>query len=152
MHSMKNTFPVIKAFLDTNVLVDFLIDSRPGHLAALEVFHLAYSHYIEVAVSTQSILDASYICGRVPGYSMDFFRKSMLYLLNQTNSGYVDTFDLKTGLEDPFAAIEDNAQLAFAYHQCCDIVITNDKEMLSRKIPGPMQVMSPEVFVNNCRA
>lgn len=152
MHAMKKTSPVVKVFIDTNVLVDFLIPDRAGHSAALQVFLLAYSHYIEVAVSTQSILDASFICGKVPGFSSESFRASMLHLLDHTNSGYIDTCDLKTGLKDASADLEDNAQLAFAYHQCCDIIITSDKEMLSRKVPGPMQVMSPEVFVNNCRA
>ena len=68
---MKKTSPVVKVFIDTNVLVDYLIPDRAGHSAALQVFLLAYSHYIEVAVSTQSILDASFICGKVPGFSSE---------------------------------------------------------------------------------
>ena len=149
---MKNTAYRIKVFVDTNVLLDFVDPDREKHRIAREVFHLIYSNKVEAAVSTQSILDVVYLGRKTNSVSHKELRDAMLFLLTHTNSGYLDTFDLSTALKDPHTDIEDNAQISFAYNQCCDFIITNDKKMLSREVPKPMQVMTPEEFVNNCRA
>lgn len=149
---MKNTSLVPKVFIDTNVIVDFLLPDRPKHATAREVFKIIYSHQSEAAISTQSILDAAYICGKTPGYVQNTFRETILYMLDRTNASSVDPFDVKTGLRDLNPDIEDNAQISFAYSQCCDIIVTSDKKLLSREVPRPMRVMTPEDFVNACRA
>ena len=149
---MKNISLVPKAFIDTNILVDFILPERPKHAVARDVFNLIYSHYVEASISTQSILDAAYICRRSLNFNPDSFREAIMYLIDHTNVGYVDSFDMKTGLRDACPDIEDSAQISFAYSQCCDIIVTADKELLSREVPRPMKVMTPEEFVNNCRA
>ena len=75
-----------------------------------------------------------------------------MFLMDHVNVSYVDSFDVKTGLRDACPDIEDSAQISLAYSQCCDIIVTADKELLSREVPRPMKVMTPEEFVNNCRA
>jgi len=142
----------IKVFIDTNVLVDYFQEDRVGHATATELFYLVYNSLVEAAISTQSILDAAYVCRRHPAYDASLFRESALFMLGHTNSSYIDTFDLKTALCDPDPDIEDSAQIAFAYSQRCDIVVTHDNRLLSRDVPSPIQVMSPENFVNLCRA
>lgn len=149
---MKNISLVPKAFIDTNILVDFILPERPKHAVARDVFNLIYSHYVEASISTQSILDATYICGKTPCFNPDSFRETILFLMDHVNVSYVDSFDVKTGLRDACPDIEDSAQISFAYSQCCDIIVTADKELLSREVPRPMKVMTPEDFVNNCRA
>lgn len=149
---MKNTAFKTKVFIDTNVLVDFVDQDREKHRIARDVFHMIYSNVVEAAVSTQSILDVAYLCRKSESVSIKDLRNAMLFLLNHTNSGYLDTFDLSEALKNPHADIEDSAQISFAYNQCCDIILTNDKKMLSREVPSPMKVMTPEEFVNSCRA
>ena len=73
-------------------------------------------------------------------------------MLGHTNSSHIDTFDLKTALEDSNSDIEDSAQIAFAYSQRCDIIVTHDNRLLSRDVPSPIKVMTPEEFVNLCLA
>lgn len=149
---MKNTVYKTKVFVDTNVLLDFLDSDREKHRIARELFHLIYSNLVEAAVSTQSILEVAYLSRKSNSVSNQDLRDAMLFLLVHTNSGYLDTFDLSAAFKDPHSDIEDNAQISFAYNQCCDFIITNDKKLLSRDVPKPMQVMTPEEFVDNCRA
>ena len=149
---MKNIAHKIKIFVDTNVLMDFVEPQREKHEIVRELFHLIYTNEVEAAVSTQSILDVAYLSKKNKSISNQDLRDTMLFLLVHTNSGYLDTFDVSEAFKNPHSDIEDNAQISFAYNQCCDYIITSDKNMLSREMPKPMKVMTPEEFVNNCRA
>ena len=51
----------MKAFLDTNVLLDILMDSRPEHEAALFLLQVIRSGDISGCLTTQSIIDAAYV-------------------------------------------------------------------------------------------
>ena len=148
---MKNTSLVPKVFIDTNVLLDYLIPARENHKAVLSLFALILNGKIEASFSTQSMLDAVYVGRKHPDFIKNY-RETLVALINRTNASYIDTWDMKTALTDPDPDIEDSAQISFAYNQCCDFIITNDKQMLSREVPKPMRVMTPEEFVNNCRA
>lgn len=152
MHFVRNMESRIKVFIDTNVLVDFFQEERAGHTAATNLFYLVYNSWVEAVISTQSLLDAAYVCRKHPSYNASLFKESVLYMLGHTNSSYIDTFDLKTALEDSNSDIEDSAQIAFAYSQRCDIIVTHDNRLLSRDVPSPIKVMTPEEFVNLCRA
>lgn len=71
---------------------------------------------------------------------------------HQSLNSYVEDVLEREALKDPGDDLEDNAQIAFAYSQCCDGLLTYDKKLLSRELPRPMKVMTPEEFVNHCRA
>lgn len=151
MHFGKSMENKIKIFIDTNILLDFFQEERAGHTIATDLLFLVYQSRVEAAISTQSLLDAAYVCRKHSKYVASVFRESVLYMLDHTNSSYIDTFNLKTALRDANPDIEDSAQISFAYSQCCDIIVTCDKKLLSREVPRPMKVMTPEDFVNACR-
>ena len=148
---MKTTVRV-KVFVDTNVLVDYLSPSRKDHNSALDLFGLILTSQIEAALSTQSMLDASYIARKFPDFSQSGFRATMIELLARTNVEDIDSFDLKAALKDTETDLEDSAQIAFAYNQRCDVIITHDKKLLARTMPRPMLAMTPESFLDRCRA
>ena len=148
---MKNTSLVPKVFIDTNILLDYMIPSRDKHDVVVNLFSLILTARIEAAFSTQSMLDAVYIGHRLPDFPKGF-RDTLMHLINRTNVSYIDTWDIETALRDANPDIEDNAQISFAYSQCCDIIVTSDKKLLSLEVPRPMRVMTPEDFVNACRA
>ncbi len=141
-----------KVFIDTNVLVDYLVPSAERHEQAVDVFSLILSSSIEAAFSTQSILDAAYIGRRYPDFSQKAFREISRTLLDRTNTDGIDTFNLRVALKDEHPDLKDNAQIAFAYDQCCDVLLTNDRKLLSRDVPSPMKVMTPEEFLSHCLA
>ena len=150
--SQKSMEYKIKVCIDTNILLDFVSADRERHAIAQQLFHLIYTHKVEATVSTQSVLDAAYLAGKKPLSGISDYRTAMLYMLMRTDVGYVDSFDLRDALENTHPDIEDSALISFAYDNCCDFFLTNDKELLSREVPRPMKVMTPEEFVDKCRA
>ena len=62
----------IKAFIDTNILLDYMIPSREGHDVVVNLFSLILTAKIEAAFSTQSILDAVYIGRKLPDFPEAF--------------------------------------------------------------------------------
>lgn len=149
---MRNIAFKTKAFIDTNILVDFVDPHRPGHQAAQDVFQLIFSNKVEAAVSTQSILDVVYIGRRSGVESGRKAKETLLHVLAHTNIQNIDSLQTSVALKDPDPDVEDSAHIAFAYDECCDVIITNDKKLLSREVPKPMLVMTPEAFVDKCRA
>ena len=147
---MKTTFK-LKVFVDTNVLLDYLVASREMHASATDLFSIILSSSIEAAFSTQSMLDISYIGKKYNGFNLDLFRKAMNELLARTNVSSIDSFDMRLALQDPEIDLEDNAQIAFAHAQKCDIIVTNDRKLLSRALPAPMVAMTTEDFLSHCR-
>ena len=143
---MKRTYR-IKVFIDTNVLIDYLIPGRLNHTPAVDLFSLILTSTIEATFSTQSVLDVAYIGKKYDGFSMSAFRQTMNMLLARTNASYIDTMDLRTALQDPNEDLEDNAQIAFACAQRCDVIITYDRKMLSRTAPAPLMIMTTEDFL-----
>ena len=70
----------IKAFIDTNILLDYMIPSREGHDVVVNLFSLILTAKIEAAFSTQSILDAVYIGRKLPDFP-EAFRETLGALL-----------------------------------------------------------------------
>lgn len=97
-------------------------------------------------------MDAAYICGKYPGFKESEFRESILYLMMHTNVDYLHSTDSKEAFLNPHRDMEGSAHIAFAYGECCDVIVTSDKEMLAREVPRPMKVLTPEEFVDKCRA
>ena len=50
----------VKVAIDTNVLLDVLLETRPGHHLAQQVISAAEAGLFKAQISTQSILDAAY--------------------------------------------------------------------------------------------
>lgn len=145
---MKSTAK-LKVFIDTNVLLDYLIPSREKHASAVDVFSLVFSSVIEGEISVQSMLDAIYIAQQMK-LPMPALRDNLAALLLRINVDGLDMSDMKSALLDPDPDIEDSAQISFAFDRCCDFILTNDKSLLSRPLPHPMAAMTAEAFIAHC--
>ena len=143
---------MVKVFVDTNILIDFLSPSRGGHYISLDVFNIILSAKVEGQLSTQSIMDAAYICSKEKGYDANAFRETTQMLTLRTNVDAIGACHIRGALSNPDPDIEDNAQIEFAYDRVCDFFITNDQKLLNRKLPSPLKAMTPEQFVNCCKA
>ena len=137
----------MRAFLDTNILIDFLEAGRPSAAASALIWQAARNHKLEVFVTTQSILDMFYIVSdsqkdREAAY--DFIQ----WMVHHINVDSIGSEHILNALTTPHADFEDNAQLAYAEMRRCDVVITNDKKILNRTDLQPMKAMTPEQFVD----
>ena len=143
---------MVKVFVDTNVLIDFMQSSRKGHLVARDCFHLILSGKVEGELSTQSILDAAYICAKDESYNDGAFRDTMSMLTVRINIDPIEPSSVRRALDNSNPDIEDSAQIALAYDNVCDFIITNDAKLLKRELPAPLKAMTPEAFIERCKA
>lgn len=137
-----------RVFLDTNVLLDTLLgNTRPAYVASTSILQAAKQGLLEVFITTQSIIDASYVCSRIPGYDDESFNNAIKELLSFANIDYINVFDLYRVLEARTGDFEDDAQFQHADSLGCDALITSDKAFRSSKRDTEMLFFSPEEFL-----
>lgn len=133
-----------KVFLDTNVLLDCIVQGRQNAMASMTVIDLVKQHQLEAVATTQSILDMAYVDRY--GKNHESFVAFVSWMLNCVNVEYIDTFDIEDAIASGGTDLEDEAQVAHAVTSACHFFITSDKELLKKDIPG-MEFISPEEFV-----
>ena len=137
----------MRVFIDTNILMDWLLEDRPCKQYAKVIITAAEEHQIQLAVSSQSILDAAYITKK-SGLPFESFRNSLNYLRSFARIVSIDEVDLMWALAHYSGDFEDDAQYGSAYNSVCDFFITRDKKIMELNDQfNPMTVISPEEFV-----
>ena len=141
----------MKALLDTNILLDILIQERASHEISLLILRLAKGRHINLQVSTQSLTDTEYILSR---NNQDFtiFADMVKWMLNHVDVDGPDAFHLRDAIDGYSGDFEDDLQYAYAMNNACDVIITNDQKFIQRKTPGDIKMMTPEEFVGRMRA
>ena len=138
---------MIKALIDTNVLLDHFVGNRDPEGYSGLILAAARSHKIEAVITSQSILDAAYVATGSRGTGLDCFKKTMLSIFNYVNVSHIDLSEIREALLSPDTDVEDNAQYVHALSEACDVIITNDRKFIQRKTPGEILMMTPEEFV-----
>ena len=141
---------MIKALIDTNVLLDHFVQDRDPNGHARTIFAAVRAHKIEAVITIQSILDAAYVALDRKGIRLDQFKNTLLGMFNYVNISHIDSFEIRDALLSEELDIEDNAQYAHAYSEACDVIITNDRKFIQRKKTGDILMMTPEEFVGKC--
>lgn len=138
---------MVKAFIDTNVLLDLIVENRPENPVAKRLFSAADAGYFECCLSTQSIIDANYTATKC-GVTFDVFKSTLQQLRSFIKILAIDELDLLWASEHHSGDFEDDAQYASAYNGVCDYFITRDKALLELNSPFcPMTVITPSDFV-----
>ena len=120
----------MKVFLDTNVLLDLLIGSRPNHLDSATILRVAEKGAIKAVISTQSIIDASYVYTQTEKKSIDQFLDAIQLIMGIVEVAPISENDIKAAIRAPFFEdFEDSAQLACSETVGCDIIVTSDRKM-----------------------
>ncbi len=141
----------MRAFLDTNILVDFLEAGRPSSSASTLIWEAARNHRLEVFVTTQSILDMFYIVSDTQK-DREAIYQFIYWMVHHINVEYLSSFDIINAIKSPHADFEDNAQISYAEMKGCDVFVTNDRKILNRTDLGPLVAMTPEQFVDKMKA
>lgn len=142
----------IKVLLDTNVLIDILCEyDRFSTPASALVVQAIRDGQLEGVFTTQSIVDASYILSRMPGFSDGTFRKGILQIMNFINTEYLHYFDVRDAILQPGRDFEDDVHYAHAVAEGCDMIITSDAEFRKARNSVELPVLSPEEFVERIR-
>ncbi len=141
----------VKAYLDTNVLMDVLQEGRPASACSRMILQAVLDRKIEAVLSSQSVVDASYIAQKA-GIRQDFFNtvdKCCDYL----NMDQISTSDLRWACQNYSGDFEDDVQLSRALDTCCDVFVTNDRQFRARQEGKHklLRFMSPEEFVSKMK-
>lgn len=138
---------MVKAFIDTNVLMDLFLWDRPEKPVAKKIFSSAQEGVFQAHISSQSIIDTAYSAKK---HGMDFetFKSILQQLRSFVKILAIDYVDLLWAESHHSGDFEDDAQYASAYNGVCDYFITRDQALLKLNSPlCPMKVITPSDFV-----
>ena len=141
----------MKAYLDTNILIDAIIPDRPGNYDAITILEMARLKQLDLFISTQSILDAAYITNHSYHIDGTSYRMAINRILKYVDLRSIGSGELLNALKSPGLDLEDNAQAALAGTTFCHIIISNDKDFFLDSDYQPISVMSSSMFVNTCK-
>ena len=133
----------MKVFLDTNVILDILMESRPAHLDSATILKLVSKGAVSAVISTQSVIDASYVYSQRNKLPAELFSKSITHIMNSVEVASVSEDDIKAALRRGGSDLEDAAQMECAFDSACDAVISSDRELTP---PGGMTLYTPKSF------
>lgn len=134
----------LKLYCDTNVLIDFLCDSRPCFKTVRSLFRYLFVNRIKPYVSSQSIIDAQYSMCSLYKCPLQHFRDSIKALFHDIDIVEIKERDLVVANDSTYPDYEDEAQLACAQRLGCDLIISSDKGLKRHsKIP----VYTPREFL-----
>lgn len=131
----------MRAFVDTNILVDFLCRREPYFLPAKAVFASCYLGKIEIVVSGLSIVNLLYICRK---QNLGALKSSLIGLCQ-----YIEIADLPSstvigGLHSAWDDYEDFLQHETAIANNCNCILTrNIADFSNSSLPTYM----PEDFL-----
>jgi len=138
---------MVKAFADTNILLDLILENRPNNPLANKLFSAAQAGCLELFITSQSIIDAVY-SARKCGMDFNAFKPILQQLRSFVKILAIDEIDLLWAESNHSGDFEDDAQYASAYNGVCDYFITRDKQLFKRNSSiCPMTVISPSDFV-----
>lgn len=142
----------LKAFLDTNILLDILQEGRPSAEFSQIILQTVFNYQIEAVITSQSVLDASYVALKA-GKDPDSFFNTVQRWHNFINTDQIDTFDLTWAIRNFSGDFEDDAQVSRALDTRCDVFVTGDRKLLNHYKGAfeHLQFMTPEEFVAKMR-
>ena len=133
----------MKAFLDTNVLLDILMESRENNVDSATILNVAEHGYICAVVSTQSILDSYYVFTRAEKQPLESFKTSLKDILSVVSVASIDENNLKAAISSSNEDFEDASQIDCALAAGCDCIISSDRKM---KRDSTLIVYTPKEF------
>ena len=129
---------MMRVLLDTNVLLDSMLQRPPWHSDADAILHAAGRGAVTVAVTALSIANLFYIGRRIVG--TDQARTDVRTCLNTLQVLAVDRQALMDADALAGSDFEDNIQIAAAVATGLDAIVTRDQSGFSH---APIPVWSP---------
>ncbi|GAP72448.1 hypothetical protein SAMD00024442_32_10 [Candidatus Symbiothrix dinenymphae] len=134
---------MMKVLLDTNVVIDWLIDRMPFAEASTAALKIAANNGVAY-VSASAITDVYYIVRKLDG--VDAARMSINRILDILKIAAIDEYDIIAARYSLFADFEDAVQFTCAKKLGADYIITRDTaDFELSTIPA----ISPENFISH---
>ena len=135
---------MLKLFLDTNIVMDFLDENRQEHTKAAYLFSLAYEKVIDLYCSSLTYGTISYLLHRQKLTTNEIISKlkALNVICKATN---VDDDIVKLSLHSEFKDFEDALQYFSALKNDCGMLITRNKQDF---VLYDIKILTPDEFFN----
>ena len=135
----------MKAFLDTNVVVDFCAEREPFYEKAAAIFEMAYRKKITLAISSLTIVNMAYVIRKV--MPREFVMQKIEKLMQSCLISSIDKEIVQHAVTFRATDFEDAVQYFSAFQAGADLIITRDpKGFKDFDLPA----MSPSQFIDRC--
>lgn len=132
-----------RIFLDTNVIVDFILE-RDGAEDAADILQLGEDGKIELVVSFLTMANTAYIARK--GHTQEQLYSIMSDLSAMLKTLPMDEFQLQKALKWPATDFEDMLQYQCAKANFCDMIITrNCKHFAFAELP----ILTPSDYLKD---
>lgn len=138
---------MMRVLLDTNVILDFLLDRPPFADAATAVWQANRQGRFEGYISAITPINVFYIARRIKG--ADVARRMVAGLLAACQVCLIDSLVLQSALALPMRDYEDAVQVASATADRLDAIVTRDTKDYAG---AALSVFSPEDFLKQLPA
>ncbi len=138
---------MIKVFLDTNILIDYLAQRTNFYQNAARVVSICGNSGLKLLVSSLSFATASYILSERNKLSSETIKKLFNNFIVTAEITLVDSLIIRKSISSKFEDFEDAMQYYSAIHENADFIITRNKpDFIESTIP----VYEPAEFIAKC--
>lgn len=116
----------MKLFLDTNVLIDFILERPLFYQPAAMIVSLAAERKIDICVSALSVVTANFICIERCKMPLKVYRRKVDFLRNFIEVCSVDSSDINSSYEANWKDFEDGVQYFSAIRSGVDYLVTRN--------------------------
>ena len=118
----------MKLFLDTNVLIDFIMERPLFYDPAAMIVSYAFEKKVSICVSTLSIVTANFICVERCKMPIDIFRRKIDFLRAFIEVCSVDSSDIYHSYDAGWKDFEDGVQYYSALRSGSDYLVTRNSK------------------------
>lgn len=134
----------MKAFIDTNVLLDLICHREGFEENAVAIFKLCIKGQIQLFVSTLTMINANFTAHRY-GYPWGEIRKVLKEISAYVEIVAIDSMAFMKAVNSDMADLEDAVQYFSALEAGVDCIITRDLKGFEHSL---IKVFSPNDFLN----
>lgn len=116
----------MKFFLDTNVLIDFILERPQFYQPAAMIVSYAAEHKIKICVSALSMVTANFICVERCKMPLELYRRKVDFLRRFMDVGPVDSTDIYNSYDSQWKDFEDGVQYYSAVRSVADYIVTRN--------------------------
>lgn len=116
----------MKLFLDTNVLIDFILERPKFYPPAAMIISYAVEGKVKICVSSMSIVTANFICVERCNMPLENFRKKMDFLRDFLEICSVDESDVYQSYDNEWKDFEDGVQYFSAKRHNANYLVTRN--------------------------
>ena len=137
----------MRVFLDTNIILDYILEREPSIKITDEIINLILSGLVQGYTSTNCLTDIFYISSKKMGKKAA--KDTLFKIIDMLIVISVDCDDCAKALELPITDFEDAIAIVCANKADVEYIITNDNDFPYGKF-GQCKIISPEEFLKVC--